>query len=444
LSLLYVSFGGNIKYNKSMMNRYKASAALFLLFFAGAFLSFSCKGSPPPIEITQPVGESPEPEWEGAQSDNLEHPGPNDLYFTAAFVPSLSAAPGVGNVTKERRDRGSALEANERGALSDSFKASYIDGILRGQPITGVLGGDQVHGWPENSPSGWVQNWQTSEPKPNSWGIPSIILAVQSIEILTEMAQDRVFMVQGGVLDYYGKSLGLGGANGDRGYGSPRGEEFYYNGSIAQRFEQGLIVVDWQGTGAFLPGPPPSDGLEAPSEVGVFSPSPSSYTNTVRDAFLTAWKMALDRNIEAMVPDGEGIYISFSNDPWGIPGNTVKGLYIQTFNKRACLLALPDTPALPRHARFIASPFLDALLFPDDYPLPGGEGLEALGIHFPGGGADTHNADAQSAFANRLMKGLALYGLPLSDPLPRRQDDPSKPWQEAQRFSRGWLAGSPK
>ncbi|AEF81691.1 hypothetical protein [Leadbettera azotonutricia] len=417
-----------------MMKNCKISAVLLLLMIAGAFFAFSCKGNPPPAGMADPDGDGlGQADWESAQADSLDHPRPNDLYFTPAPMPGLSAAPGVGNVTKERRDRGSALNADEREALSDSFKAAYVDGILRGQPITGVLGGDQVHGWPENSPSGWVQNWQTSEPRPNSWGIPSIILAVQSIEILTEMAQNRVFMVQGGVLDYYGKSSGSGGANGDRGYGSPRGEEFYYNGSIAQRFEKGLIVADWQGKGAFLPGLPPSDGLEAPREVGSFSPSPPGYTNAVGDAFLTAWKMALDRNIETMAPDGEGIYIPFANDPWGIPGGLVKGLYIQTFNKRTCLLVLPDTSALPRYARFIASPFLDVLLFPDDYPLPGSEGLEGLNINFTGG----------DAFIKRLMRGIALYGLPLSDPLPRRQDNPSKPWQEAQRFSRGWLAGSP-
>jgi hypothetical protein len=411
------------------MNRYKVRAALFLLI-GGTFFSFSCKGNPPPAGISAPDTEGlGRADWESAQGDSLEHPGPNDLNYTSASMPALSAAPGVGVVTMERRDRGSALSASEREALADSFKSAYVDGILRGQPITGVLGGDQVHGWPENSPSGWVQNWQTSEPKNNSWGIPSIILAVQSIEILTEMAQDRVFMVQGGVLDYYGKSSGIGGANGDRGYGSPRGEEFYYNGSIAQRFEQGLILVDWEGKGSFFPEPPPSDGLEAPDAVGAFSSFPPSYHDAVRDAFLTAWKMALDRNIETMVPDGKGIYLPFSNNPWGIPGGAVRGLYIQTFNKRTCLLVLPDTLALPRHARFITAPFLDALLFPDD-PLPGSEGLEGLNINFSGG----------DEFFKRFMRGIALYGLPLSDPLPKRQDDPSRPWLETQRFSRGWLA----
>jgi hypothetical protein len=36
------------------------------------------------------------------------------------------------------------------------------------------------------------------------------------------------------------------------------------------------------------------------------------------------------------------------------------------------------------------------------------------------------------------MEGIALYGFPLTDPLPYRAGEDS-PWQEAQRFSRGWL-----
>jgi hypothetical protein len=244
------------------------------------------------------------------------------------------------------------------------------------------------------------------------------------------MAQDRVFTIQGEVLDHYGRSAGVNGANGDRGYGSPRGEEFFYNGSVAQRFELGLIIAGAQGKGSFLPGSPPSEGLIPPPEVGTFTPVPQTYSNKIRDAFLTAWKMALDRNIEAMVPDGSGIYLSFSGDPWGIPG-TVKGLYIQTFNNRTSLLALPDTLGIPLHARFITSPFLDILLFSEEYPLPGNV-LRPLEPSYSGG----------DRFTRRLMEGFALYGLPLSDPMPRRSGGDPAVWQEAQRFTRGWIAGS--
>jgi hypothetical protein len=143
--------------------------------------------------------------------------------------------------------------------------------------------------------------------------------------------------------------------------------------------------------------------------------------------------MALDRTIDTMIPDDKGVYIPFEyagNDPWGLPlgGEHVKGLYVQTFNQRKALLLLPDAPGLPLHVRFVASPFLDILLFPERYSVRGTANLRVLDVQSREG----------DGFMSRLVQGLALYGLPLSDPLPRRIDQDS-PWQEAQRFSRGWL-----
>ena len=134
-----------------------------------------------------------------------------------------------------------------------------------------------------------------------------------------------------------------------------------------------------------------------------------------------------------MIPDYRGVYLPFEsagNDPWGLPlgGEHIKGLYVQTFNQRKILLLLPLAPGLPLHARFVTSPFLDILLFPERYSVRGTANLQALDVQSGEG----------DGFMSRLVRGLALYGLPLSDPLPRRIDQNS-PWQEAQRFSRGWL-----
>jgi hypothetical protein len=406
-----------------------------LLVLGTLLLQVSCAGTIPQTPVRAPEGQVQDlgsGDWDknGAAGDNLEHAPPENLYFMPASMPALKAAPGVGAITRESRDRASSLSPGEKAALTKSFQDAYADALLRGQPLTGVLGGDLVHSWPETNPSGWVQNWQTADPQPNSWGIPSIILAIQSIEILREMAQDRVFTVHGAALDFYGRSSGMNGANGDRGYGSPRGEEFFYNSNIAQRFELGLIVTPGSGKGFFLPGPPPSDGLEAPQETGVFAPVPKGYSGKIRNAFLTAWKMALDRNIEVMIPDGPGIYLPFPNDPAAPEGGALEGHYVQTFNKQTSLLVLPDTPALPLHARFITSPFLDVLLLPGEYPLRGGEGLEPLDIAYTG----------DDAFIRRLVDGFALYGFPLSDPLPfKTKDAAPSSWQEAQRFFRGWI-----
>jgi hypothetical protein len=421
-----------------MMNRHFSFLVLFLL--AAHFLWFSCAGKPAVEEPEQESGQLPQQEAfpgeepAGLTEDFLSHPGPGDLIFLPASFPALMPAPGVGVVSRERR--GASLTSGERAALQDSFRAAYVDGLLRGLPLEGVLGGDQVHGWPETNPSGWVQNWRSARPVSNSWGISSLILAVQGVEIQKEMAQDRVFIVDGEILNYYGVSSGLGGANGDMGYGSPRGEKFAYNDGIAQRFDLGLIVIDQEGQGSFLPGEPPSAGLSPPPETGVFPGAPQADAEQVRDAFFTAWKMALDRNIETMVPDGPGRYLSLSGaflDPASPESGEVKGVYIQTFNRRSALLILIESPVLPFHVRFITSPFLELLLFPERYSLQGSESLSPVDLTFRG----------EDDFARRLMGGIAFYGFPLTDPLPYKTEGDSS-WQETQRFSTGFISGRPR
>jgi hypothetical protein len=418
----------------------------FVLSLALSCLCFSCAGKPP-AEIPWPPEElplaEPEDEYEGEDKDRDEdgeqgvtgdflfHPEPVDLVFVPAGLPTLTPAPGVGTISRAARDQGSSLSGEDRGALRDAFRAAYLDGLLKELPLAGVLGGDQVHGWPDANPSGWVQNWCSARPVPNSWGIPSLILAIRGMENPQETAQDRVFIVDGEILDYYGISAGADGANGDVGYGSPRGEKFFYtsgiNNGIAQRFDLGLIVIDEQGQGTFLPEEPPSVSVSPPEDLGIFPGAPRS--EKVREAFLAAWKMALDRNIEAMVPDGPGQYLSVSSrDSAALGAGELGGLYIQTFNRRSALLVLPEASGIPLHARFLGHPFLDALLSPEGYSPPGTEALAPEEIRFSGG----------DGFARHLMRGISLYGFPLTDPLPYRADGDS-PWQETQRFSRGWL-----
>jgi hypothetical protein len=424
----------------------KPVCLLFILSLTLTCLWVSCVGKPPveirqiPEELPRPEAEmeaKPEPELEQRVSDeffieSLEHeepgfteefhplPEPAGLVFIPADPPVLVPAPGVGIINRETMARGTSL--SEEAVLRDSFRAAYVDGLLKELPLAGVLGGDRVHGWPDTNPSGWVQNWRSTRPVPNSWGIPSLILAIRGVEI----TQDRVFVVDGEILNYYGTSAGLDGANGDIGYGSPRGEKFFYDNGIAQRFERGLIVIDGQGQGSFLPEEAPSSGLEPLPDLGNFPEVP--WNGKVREAFVTAWKMTLDRGIE-MVPDGPGQYLSgFSRDPVSQDAEELKGLYIQTFNGGSALLILPEVSGVPLHARFLGSPFLEVFLSPGAYSLPGTEGLKHEEPRFPGG----------DDFTRRLMGGISFYGFPLTDPIPYRAGEDS-PWHETQRFSKGWL-----
>ena len=398
--------------------------AAFCIFAVNLWIS--CAGLPeepsPPLAVQEEPAEVHV--WFPVGEEYFPPPG---MTFTPAAFPSIAAPPGLGVITTSGLDRAATLSAAEQEALSGSFRAAYISSLFRGAPLAGVLGGDYVHGWPPDNPSAWVQNWKSSSPQANSWGLPSLILAIRGFREergIEAQETGRVFIVQGKVLNQYGISGGINGANGIVGYGSPRGYEFIHEGKLAQRFDYGLITVDSEGRSVFLPEAPPSAGLVPPPQLGVFVDAPRD----VRPAFVTAWRMALDRGIETMIPDGPGQYLAFSGSSWDFPGgHDMRGLYVQTFNERTILLVLPASPALPPYPRFIASPFLEAVLSAPRHSLPGAETLTPLDINFSGG----------DDFLHALARGLALHGIPLTDPMPLQEASAS--WTEAQRFSRGWL-----
>jgi len=443
------------------------------------FLWFSCAGSPrqespaglPAADTVRAVPEETSVQQSQAADEIDQEELPPAVpaavvLHDLAFLPedfTVAVPPGVGIITRNSKNLASSLGEKEKDALSGAFLDAYIDALLRGLPLTGVLGGDFVHGWPDNSPLCWAQNWSSSEAAKNSWGIPSLVLAVKGIPRGTQTGekpdQGRVFIVRGKLLDYYGRSAGIKGANGSVGYGCPRGNEFLHQGKLTQRFALGLITVDEEGKGTFLPEDPPSSAIDPPPDLGVFTNVqggvPDAFLEDVRAAFLAAWKMALDQDIKAMTSDGPGQYLSFSELPPDFPGGELlKGLYVQSFNQRSILLVLPDSslitgtplpaattqpaaslPAaarLPLYPRLITPPFTEVLLDAMS-SLPGGENLHPMNIKFSGG----------DDFSRTLMRGLSLYGIPLTDPVLMKftaaaEDSPAR-WQLGQRFSRGWI-----
>jgi len=356
----------------------------------------------------------------------------SDFVFIIDPVPVLTAVPGVGFITRERRDLVSSLSDTEKAVLTDAFKDAYTDGLLRNQGLAGVLGGDQVHGWPEANPVSWAQNWQISEPKPNSWGLPSLFLAVSDREIMKENEQYRVFTVQGDVLDFYGRGAGVNGANGNTGFGSPRGQEFFYQGKIAQRFDHGLIVINEYGKGSFRIESPVSQEFEEFFEPGFYT---GSVAVEIHKAFVSAWKMAVDSGLAGEgvipVPDGPVQFVPFTGDSFfgeKKSGGEADGFYIQTYNNETAVLILPSNiPAgLPRQARFLGSPFLGLLTM--GLPLAGTE-------EFLPAGFDTA---FENDFLENLTTGLEIYGLPLTDPVFRTYTEEFSHVTE-QRFTRGWI-----
>ena len=409
--------------------------------------------------------------------------------FIPEPVPYPETAPGVGNITADRRDFVFTLNNNERIALSGVFRDAYTDGLLRNQPFIGVLGGDQVHGWPQANPVSWVQNWQTSMPMANSWGLPSLVLSIAGRD--SGDFQRRAFTVQGDILDYYGRGSGLNGANGNTGFGSPRGEEFLYEEKIAQRFDHGLMVINENRKVEFIAETPPSEIYEIPEMLGFFPGSPD-----IQKIFITAWKIALDCNMEnyseyeppiyyipveilsdndlsftndesddisdknsvdnseenpdvnmekkpgavlavipqKLLPDSPVQYVRFTGEKTHLfPDTDITGIYIQTFNQNTSALVLLETaspdasrqPVLPQHARFLCPLMFEMLT--TGTPLPGTETLELLNFY----------SGVQDKFLAGLLQSFALYGFPLTDPVFRSEN--GFLISAEQRFTRGWI-----
>ncbi|MFP3041319.1 hypothetical protein LQZ19_05800 [Treponema primitia] len=348
-----------------------------------------------------------------------EYPLPAGLKFLPDPFSLPSAVPGIGAITREKEDPMATLTDDEKRALTESFRTAYVDGLLRKLPLEGTLGGDFAHSWPPAAPLCRVQNWRTRDAAPNSWGIPSLVLAIQ------EIRGNEVYIVQGAVLNQYGLSGGINRANGAVGYGAPLGEEFPYEGGVAQRFEYGLIRVDAARKGLFIPNETPAEEGEAaiPHTVGLYSKDDV----IIQKSFQSAWR----RNIHAGLPDLDPDYdvrrLDFFGKPWeiatesgAIPINT---LYFQTFNQGSVLFLLAQSSEVSFQTRIIAGDFLNAFLAGKDLSLPGAEAATPL-----------PEIASAGELPERLLQGLSRYGIPLTNAYLSREEEG---YMETQRFSLG-------
>ncbi|MDR2303900.1 MAG: hypothetical protein LBE10_04875 [Treponema sp.] len=403
---------------------------IFFILFSLSVLFAACAASPRSAgEVEAEEVSVEEPELYSALPENVPLGNGADisvLRFGPAETVSFEIPPGVGLPDPESGDSADS-------ELNRSFREAYLEGLFRDLPLAGVLGGDLVHSWPPQSPAAWVQNWRGTGEIPNSWGIPSLILAVQSF------SGSQAFIVQGILMDAYGRSAGIGRANGAMGYGAPLGEDFLYEGQAAQRFEKGLLIVEALGGDGragkirFDPAelPPP------PEMLGVFEEGLEG--DPVSEACRAAWPLIFDKLASpsgVVKVDAPGSVFLFSAAPWQLPLDeagrlSVRWIYMQSLAEGRGLLFLTDYSVTGTggtvieaglRARLLVSPFLDALI-----------AEEAL----PGSPAPSNPPGKSGGKQfDRLFEGLARYGIPLSNPLFRAEGGS---YIEAQRFSRGWI-----
>ena len=352
-----------------------------VFFFAG------CAGLGTKNDLDRDGGETP--------GDNISLPRdyvfPENLEFQPGAFSLPAAAPGVGSITRERRDPLASLGEDEKRAAAESFRLAYVEGLLRGLPLGGTLGGDLVHSWPPDTALSLAQNWQTRETAPNSWGLPSLVLAVRGA------GRDAAHIVRGPILDQYGKSGGRDRANGIAGYGAPLGEEFLYRDGVAQWFEHGLIRADAAGRTFFEERETP---IPSPDRAGPYAGDGDG----IEEQFQQARRRGLYSNLPDLRADDSPGRLEIPAAETLPPGT----LYYQTCNQGSVLLLLPQVPEIPLRARIVAGAFLDAFL------------------------ADPPDAGIE----DRLLRGLGLYGLPLTDSCPAPEGGA---YREAQRFTKGWM-----
>ncbi|MDR3248302.1 MAG: hypothetical protein LBT39_05905 [Treponema sp.] len=397
----------------------------------------ACAGMSSTAPPESPVPESPAPPPRISGTAVYRTPAlPKDYEFLPQplDLSALSIPSGVGLLTRNPDDALAKLDGDQKTRLSARFREAYLEGFLREVPLAGVLGGDLVHGWPGHTWPGqvrpgenmsWVQNWRLGRERSNSWGIPSLALAIAG------PGGDMVFLVHDAVLDRYGRTGGRLGANGAAGYGAPLGNEFYYRGGTAQRFEGGLVVADADGKSRFVA--VPADATVADDAVDLVAAIDGpGIPDRVRAAFRSAIVSLPPDDVESveisrkMVPDGGIAFIDFSAEPGAV------GFYLQSFNRGTTFLVLVDSPRLPFRVRLLSGPFLDVLLSAPAARLPGATALSP--------DAALRGAGFEDAFVKALLEGFALYGIPLGDPQPWFSE--GRITGEAQRFSRGWMLGN--
>jgi len=312
----------------------------------------------PPAEAetppAEPVIEEPKPEVKALPKNYRFIP--RDPSVTPAAPPPVH--PGVGNVSSDAADPVFKLSKAEKSQLTVQFRLAFKAVALRGVPLTGALGGDRVHYWSPGkgarSAGAFSQNLRNPEGRTNSWGLKELVLAVRPF------AGQRAFIVDGPLLDAYGRGEGLGGANGIAGYGAPIGEQYRTFSAVSQRFEYGLLSVGDDGKRSFLVEEAPgalSAAAGLASLVGRSDVSGSTgFPAEAGGEILASWLAAVNSGLPAAMPDAPVFLV----EPKA--GETVS-VWIQVYGQGMWALVYPvDGKGALSRALLIAPPFLETFL----------------------------------------------------------------------------------
>ena len=358
---------------------------------------------------------------------------PEELSFIFQALPDITIPSGVG-MTSDIPAEDAAIYNT---VLENAFKEAYLQALFQGLELTGIMGSDYANPWPRNEPLSWIQNWLITENSQdnmtNSWGIPNLVLALGRYYNPSgrEINNTMIFTVSGIILDMYGRSAGYNRANGVVGYGYPLEDVYFFRGAAVQRFNRGRMIINREGSRfSFQADIMNSLLVNLNPEEKNRQFGGNNIPEEVTNAFAHSWAFIFSEQ------DGESdsplIRVAFSR-PWiiyaGLEQIIINGFYYKSYNRGNDILVLTDSPQLPRRAYYLGGSILQLIL--SRRRLPGILMERPLG-----------SAAGSGGLGRSLAEGFAIYGPPLSNPLPRlneSEENSQALFQEAQRFARGWI-----
>ncbi|MCA1951166.1 MAG: hypothetical protein LDL24_11380 [Treponema sp.] len=269
-----------------------------------------------------------------------------------------------------------------------TFQQEYERALLSFIPLTGVLGADKLHRWTNKSRDGkiisaLVQNWQSSVPLANGWGLPSLVLAMDGEH------GGAAYTIFPPILDIFSQNRGNGNTAGLAGYGKPvtgtfllrEGSGYVFGQRFSAAFITGILSEKGLSQGNVMLEPAPSLAIVPGKEVGFKADG-----NTIEESFTKSWLKALDQGIFQPgfgIPDG---YVRSMDAAPSASQETRENRIrfdFQTFDRARWAIVQPLGTSSPSF--IIEPPFIDIFL--------------------------RFHTDAGTAIA----KAISIYGFPVAD-----------------------------
>lgn len=333
-------------------------------------------------ETEVPIGGGTAGEVLSLSSDNLATepvsvPRPSDPFVSELALFYIPVSSDLASVPADVGQGDAAIPE----PVVEQFKAAYERALVSFVPLAGVLGADRLHRWTNKKGDGstvtaLVQNWKSTIPLPNGYGLPQLILAMDGSD------GGPAYCIIPPILDLYSQNRGAGRAAGLAGYGLPMTGSFLMRDGesyvFAQRFSEALLYgsLDAQGksSGKSVLEPAPSLSAIPPSTVGLLP------DGTKNEAFVRTWFQALDRGLPSGStgnPDGSVATLTLTE----LDNQTI---LFQSFDQGRWVIV--QTSSAYGEPILITSPFIELFV--------------------------TGTNDITSAF----VKAFSIYGVPVSSP----------------------------